>query len=89
MYSHKLPDGMEIDARQYELDLLPVFIEYIDSSWLPERSYAYFSERDKKALPFLPQICPQLAPPSTEESIFNKAIEKAAPPFQSGDETRE
>lgn len=78
MYNHKLPNGKEIEARQYERAVISAFIEYIDDSWLPEESYRYFSERDKKALPYLPKICPQLgAAISEEEHRFKNAIKKA------------
>lgn len=30
MYNHKLPDGKEVEARQYSNDVLPQFIEFID-----------------------------------------------------------
>lgn len=87
MYKHKLPK-IEVDARQYELELLPLFIQYIDESWLPEESYTYFSARDKKALPYLPRICPQLIQ-SNDEIKFNKALKKARQPLASNCETNE
>lgn len=56
MYSHKFSDGSEQDARQYMNELLPVFIKYVDDTWLPERGSKYFEERDKKALNYLPKL---------------------------------
>jgi prophage antirepressor-like protein len=59
-YKHKLPDGTEIDARQYKIEVLPAFIEYIETAWVPDRAYSYFEERDKAALSYLPKMLPDL-----------------------------
>lgn len=55
-YSHLLPGGSTVDAFQYHLDSLPLFIEFIDSVWIRECAEQYFSDRDSKALPFLPKL---------------------------------
>jgi len=55
-YKHKLPNGVEVDAWQYSNDVLPVFIEFIEQEWLPNRSFGYFKTRDQKALDYLPQV---------------------------------
>ncbi|MBU4258806.1 MAG: hypothetical protein KKI12_04855 [Proteobacteria bacterium] len=71
MYNHKLPEGMEIsevEARQYELMVLPEFIEYVDTVWLKERSYKYFQERDEKALDYLPKLIPDFKSPRGKTS---------------------
>jgi len=54
MYWHKLPDGKEIEARQYKsAGILPLFIEHIDNSWLPERAYGYFKDERSKSFRIL------------------------------------
>ena len=71
MYDHKLPEGMgieEVPARQYELAVLPEFIEYVDTIWLKERSYKYFKERDEKALDYLPKLIPDFKSPRGKTS---------------------
>jgi len=62
-YLHKLSDGQEVPARQYENAVLADFIEYVDTVWLRERAYGYFNERDKKALDYLPKLIPDLKTP--------------------------
>ena len=55
-YSHLFPNGLEVDAREYENDLLPHLIEYIEREWLPNNSHNYFKDRDPKALDYLPKL---------------------------------
>lgn len=55
-YQHKLPDGTEVYARQYRNELLPLFIEYIETDWIPTQAQRYFQERDPNAIPFLPKL---------------------------------
>jgi hypothetical protein len=78
MYSHLLPDGSEVEARQYPLEMFPIFITYIDEVWIPERSYEYFKTRDIKALPHLPKLLPPSAK-AKEEKSFEAAVNKAIP----------
>ncbi|MFD2564431.1 BRO-N domain-containing protein [Aquimarina rubra] len=56
MYQHRLPNGQEVEVKQYSNHLLPVFINFIDNYWLPEYASAYFAKRDKKALEYLPKL---------------------------------
>lgn len=56
MYSHKFPNGMTVDARQYKNDLLPIFIKFIDDVWMPQCAAKYLGDRDKLALEFLPKL---------------------------------
>jgi hypothetical protein len=56
MYSHRFPNGMTVDARQYKNDLLPIFIKFIDEVWVPQCAAKYFGDRDKLALEFLPKL---------------------------------
>jgi len=62
-YLHKLPDGQEVPARQYENAVLADFIEYVDTVWLKQRAYDYFKERDEKALDHLPKLIPGFKTP--------------------------
>jgi prophage antirepressor-like protein len=55
-YTHKFPSGLEVEAKQYENELLPIFIKFIDDYWIPECAQSYFKERDPLALDFLPQL---------------------------------
>lgn len=56
MYSHIFPSGFEVDARQYENELLPIFIKYVDDVWIASKAQAYFQPRDPKALNYLPKL---------------------------------
>jgi prophage antirepressor-like protein len=55
-YPHKFPNGLEVEARQYPIDLLPDFIRYVDNVWIPNNAEAYFKQRDIKALDYLPKL---------------------------------
>ncbi|EXR48543.1 BRO-N domain-containing protein [Acinetobacter baumannii] len=55
-YSHKFPDGNEVEARQYENSLLPIFIKFVDEIWIPECASTYFRDRDPIALDYLPKL---------------------------------
>lgn len=54
-YWHKTP---EVKARQYELVVLPMFIEFMDNVWIPEHAAEYFRTRDPAALAYLPKLLP-------------------------------
>jgi hypothetical protein len=56
IYKHRLPNGREIEARQYPNKLLPIFIDFIDAVWLPNYAYNYFKNRDTNALVYLPKL---------------------------------
>lgn len=56
-YKHTFPNyNKTVDAKQYKNCVLPAFIEYLENEWIPKHSYKYFSERDKKALEYLPKL---------------------------------
>ncbi len=57
-YRHVMPEKV-VDARQYPLGMLPLFIEFVDSVWLPERAKNYFRSRDPDALEYLPRLLPK------------------------------
>ena len=60
-YSHLLPGGMEVDARQYKLSVLPVFIEFVETVWLQKHAYGYLESRDVVALQYLPKLLPPIS----------------------------
>lgn len=55
-YDHRFPDGLEVRARQYSNELLPIFIKYVDEEWIPFAAQKYFNDRDKVALDYLPKL---------------------------------
>lgn len=55
-YKHKYPSGIEVDARLYPIDLISLFIKYVDDVWIPRNAEKYFYERDRKALDYLPKL---------------------------------
>ena len=55
-YSHRLPIGVSVDARQYENRVLPAFLEFIDDYWIPYQAQKYFEKRDPQALEYLPKL---------------------------------
>jgi hypothetical protein len=57
MYMHKTAQA-EFEARQYPYDMLPLYIEFVDTVWVPEHSERYFKTRDPAALPYLPRLLP-------------------------------
>ncbi|EMK3386240.1 MULTISPECIES: BRO-N domain-containing protein [Vibrio harveyi group] len=59
MYNHVFPSGFECEARQYQNNLLPIFIEFVDNEWIPQRAAGYFKPRDPVALEYLPKLLPQ------------------------------
>lgn len=56
MYSHKFPNGMEFDAKQYPDSTLHIFRKYVLTEWIPNHAESYFSQRDRKALDYLPKL---------------------------------
>lgn len=54
-YLHVTPEW-EGEARQYPISLLPHFIKFVDTVWIPEHSERYFNECDPAALPYLPRL---------------------------------
>ncbi|GAA4338056.1 hypothetical protein GCM10023149_47820 [Mucilaginibacter gynuensis] len=56
MYSHRFPNGMTVDARQYKNEILPIFIKFVDEVWMPECAEKYLGDRDKLALQYLPKL---------------------------------
>lgn len=56
MYNHLFQNGLEIEARQYKNDLLPIFIKFIDDYWIPLNAEKYFKDRDPLALDYLQKL---------------------------------
>lgn len=48
----------EGEVRQYPMSILPLFLEYVDTVWIPDRAPDYFKTRDAAALPYLPKLLP-------------------------------
>lgn len=55
-YPHKYEDGRIVNARAYPNELIGELRRFFVEEWLRDKSHAYFSERDPKALPFLNQF---------------------------------
>lgn len=62
-YLHTTPEW-EGDVREYPIEILPIFIEFIEDVWIPKHSPGYFNRRDPAALPYLPQLLAPSGPPS-------------------------
>lgn len=61
-YLHKTPEW-EAEARQYPISMLPLYIEFVDTIWIPEHSERYLATRDPAALPYLPKLLPSPSKP--------------------------
>lgn len=61
-YVHWTPQA-DVLARQYKIGLLPLYIEYVDTVWIPECAEDYFKRRDPGALPYLPKLLPDPSKP--------------------------
>ena len=55
-YIHKLPNGKEVEARQYPNIVLGSFKTFLENVWMPERARLYLGARDPKALQVLPKV---------------------------------
>lgn len=55
-YEHEYPDGRRVQAKLYPVEILSQFRKYVNEVWMPERSAAYFSERDPAALLALDKV---------------------------------
>jgi len=61
-YKHLFPKSkIVVRARQYPNFILPLFIEYLENHWIPDRAYSYFRHRDPKALEYIPKLLPNKA----------------------------
>ena len=55
-YIHKLPNGKEVEARQYPNIVLGSFKTFLETVWMPERAKPYLGARDPQALEVLPKV---------------------------------
>lgn len=56
-YMHETPET-EVEARQYPNSIWPLFVEYVDTVWIPQHAEEYFKSRDPKALKYIPRLLP-------------------------------
>jgi prophage antirepressor-like protein len=61
-YLHKTSEW-EGEVRQYPFATLPLFREYLDAVWIPQRAADYLRTRDPDALPFLQKLLPSQTKP--------------------------
>jgi hypothetical protein len=67
-YVHEFEDGRQaVLARAYPNELLPDFRKHFSEVWLRYRARKYFSERDPKALEYLPKLLPPKPTPPARE----------------------
>lgn len=57
-YEHYFGDGRVVRPKLYPNSVLADFRDHFHSVWLPEKAAGYFSERDQKALQYLPKLLP-------------------------------
>jgi hypothetical protein len=55
LYLHWTPAG-EFEARQYPNALLPLYLDFVDTVWIPKHAADYFNSRDPAALPFVAHL---------------------------------
>lgn len=51
-------EAKEVEARQYPMSMLPLFHEFLDTEWIPNRAEGYFNTRDPAALPHVAHLLP-------------------------------
>lgn len=61
-YMHKTPQW-EGEVRQYPNSMLHLFIDFVETVWLPRHALDYIAPRDPAALPYLDKILPALEKP--------------------------
>ena len=54
-YLHWTPHG-EFPARQYPNSLWHIYINFVETVWIPQNAHAYLAKRDKNALEYLPKL---------------------------------
>lgn len=70
-YLHKFPNGYEFPANMYPNEMIPIFIDFVYSVWLPLYSATYFKKKDPKALEVLPKVLEEI---KEELKIEGKAV---------------
>ena len=61
-YRHEFEDGRVVRPKLYPNEVLPDFRAHFHTVWLPTKSVAYFSGKDRKALPHLERLLALPAP---------------------------
>ncbi|UHD45331.1 hypothetical protein LUX29_20420 [Aureimonas altamirensis] len=69
-YIHKTPEW-EGPVRQYPMEMLHLFRQFLDDVWLPEHAPRYLKTRDVAALPYLQKVLPA---PNAPKPIAREAI---------------
>jgi len=59
-YSHFYEDGRVVSARAYPDKYLADFRKHLREQWIPQKSIAYFRDRDPEAMKYLPALYPKL-----------------------------
>jgi len=76
-YKHVFLSGLEVDGvRQYKLDLLPNFINFVDMIWIREHAYKYLKDRDPDALEYLPKLIPDLKSARGQTEVSKKGARR-------------
>ncbi|OWW19203.1 KilA-N domain-containing protein [Noviherbaspirillum denitrificans] len=71
-YRHSFPDGREVDAKLYPIELLPAFRKFIAETWMPKKAEQYFLDRDPAALPYLAKVLRLEAPTPANAPNFKR-----------------
>lgn len=58
-YDHYYEDGRVVRARAYPEAYLPHFRHHLRQVWIPEKSIAYFAQRDPSAIEFIAVLYPK------------------------------
>jgi hypothetical protein len=57
--------------------MLPLYLDFVDTVWIPEHAERYFSERDPAALPYLPKLLPAPNKPRVGMTRFPRRLGRA------------
>lgn len=66
-YHHHYEDGRIVPARAYPEDYLPAFRKHLREKWIPQKSVAYFRQRDPEAVQYLSVIYPKAITDETDD----------------------
>jgi len=56
VYIHSFPDGRRVEAKLYPNEYLPLFLNWFNTSWLPDNAPRYFKSRAPAVLAHLPKL---------------------------------
>lgn len=57
-YCHEYADGRMVYPKLYPNSVLADFRKYFHEIWFPQKALTYFTERDPKAVKYLPKLLP-------------------------------